>query len=142
MGSWTEQVRFKVTERLRLGSDTSCSSNSSKQQELFEGYEDSTDDQTIENNDVQHKIKTRLTPVINEKQADDELDELINETKQKQKAKKNKTSVTKKVGIEDLIAFQRESMQHQKEQNIRFDTMMRRIEERIEKNARKTVISF
>ena len=74
-------MRFKVTEHLLLGSDSCCSSNSSKQQELFEGYGDSTYDQTKESNDVQHHIKTGLTPAINENQSDDELDELIKEAK-------------------------------------------------------------
>ena len=83
-GSWVEQVRFKVTEHLRLGSDSSYSSNSSKQKELFEGYEDSTDDQKSENNDVQHQIKTLF---INENQSHDELGKLIKEAKQKKKAK-------------------------------------------------------
>ena len=102
-GSWVEQVRFKVTEHLRLGSDSSYSSNSSKQKELFEGYEESTDNQTSENNDVQHQIKTIA---INEKQLYDELGKLIKEAKQKKKAKKNEISDAKKAGIEDLIAFQ------------------------------------
>ena len=85
------------------------------------GYEGSTGNLMSENNDVQHQIKTGFTPAINENQSNDELNELIKEAKQKKKTNKNKTSVTKKAGIQNLIAFQQETMQHQEEKNLRFE---------------------
>lgn len=40
-----------------------------------------------ENNDIQHQIKTRVTPAIIENHSDDELDKLIKEAKKRKDGK-------------------------------------------------------